>query len=247
MKTIAPLLLAVIYTVPAAFAQTPDPGAALAQRYGLSFWDQIEQIEYTFNVQLPGRDKPVVRSWQWNPGPEPKVVRRLLKDGVEIEYLKFNPLLVKDQSPDLVKEAHGQFINDSYWLLFPFQLVWSNPVVTDAGAQLLPLGDGEAKKLTCQWPAEGGYTPGDAYDLYLGDDGLIKQWDFRKGGGDQSFLATWEDHRQLGPITVSLDHHNADGTFRLWFTDVSATLADGTTVTPQPLAEPAAAPSVKPE
>ncbi|MEM6855538.1 MAG: hypothetical protein AAF593_14120 [Planctomycetota bacterium] len=138
---------------------------------------------------------------------------------------------------------HSQFINDSYWLLFPFQLVWSDPTVTDAGMQPLPLGGGEGQKLICQWPAEGGYTPGDAYDLYLGEDGLIQQWVFRRGGQENGRAHTWEDHQQLGPIIVSLDHHgpppgNEGSGFRLWFTDVKATLTDGTVVEPQPIAEP---------
>lgn len=243
MKTIALLLLAVIYTAPATFAQMPPtPGVALADRYGLSGWDQIDEIGFTFNAELPNGER-VKRVWSWN------VRANMVIEHLEDEGEAQTAILIElvEPMPKDWQETHGTFINDSYWLLFPLQLVCSNPEVTDTGPAALPLGDGEAKKLICQWPAEGGYTPGDAYDLYLGDDGLIKQWDFRKGGGDQSFLATWEDHRQLGPITVSLDHHNADGTFRLWFTDVSATLADGTTVTPQPLAEPAAAPSVKPE
>ncbi|MEO1237883.1 MAG: hypothetical protein AAFX76_13950, partial [Planctomycetota bacterium] len=90
----------------------------------------------------------------------------------------------------------------------------------------------------CQWPAVGGYTPGDAYDLYLGDEGLIKQWVFRRGGGPDGNAYTWDDHRRLGPIAICLDFHgDEDSGFRLWFTDVRATLVDGTVVTPQPMGD----------
>jgi uncharacterized protein YbgA (DUF1722 family) len=44
---------------------------------------------------------------------------------------------------------------------------------------------------------------------------------------------TWEKHRRLGPIVVSLDHWGPDKKFHLWFSDVKAKLTSGETVTPQ--------------
>lgn len=78
-----------------------------------------------------------------------------------------------------------------------------------------------------RYPAEGGYTPGDAYDLYLGGEGLIVQWVFRKGGGPEGRAMTWENNVDLGPITVCTDHTNADKSFRLWFTGLKLTTEDG--------------------
>ncbi len=208
-----------------------SPATPIAERYGLSGWDQIEQLEFTFNVQLPNRDKPIVRQWSWSP--RHGEVWRITPDdphGTSIDL---------DTVGEAGEEIHGQFINDSYWLLFPFQLVWSDPLVLDQGDQPLPMGEGSGRKFVCQWPTAGGYSPGDAYDLYLGEDGLIQQWVFRRGGKPEGNAHTWEDHQQLGPIIVSLDHHGPEGSgFRLWFTDVQATLVDGTVVTPQPIAEP---------
>ncbi|MEM6458158.1 MAG: hypothetical protein AAF710_02070 [Planctomycetota bacterium] len=213
---------------------TPElmPERMLAERYGFAGWGEIESIRYTFNVELPGRDAPIVRGWQWQTktGDIERVTRRAEND---LEVVLFNL-----ERPEVgeVREAHQQFINDSYWLLFPFQLVWSNPKVTEAGIEPLPIGEGTGRKLIAQWPAEGGYTPGDAYDLYLGDDGLIREWVFRRGGAeDGGRAATWEDHRRLGPIVVSLEHHgpppgSGESGFRLWFTGVEATLTDGTVV-----------------
>lgn len=219
----------------AAFAHADDHAESsalqLAEAYGLSGWSQIAQIEYTFNVELPNRDEPIARRWIWSPGQ--REVWRITggdSNGTPIDL---------DAVSEADQEIHQQFINDSYWLLFPFQLVWSNPAVTSEGVQPLPLGEGAGQKFITQWPTEGGYTPGDAYDLYLGEDGLIQQWVFRRGGQPEGNAHTWEDHQQLGPIIVSLDHHGPEGSgFRLWFTEVKATLTDGTVVTPQPIAEP---------
>ncbi|MEM1447334.1 MAG: hypothetical protein AAGF84_14850 [Planctomycetota bacterium] len=220
-----------------------SPAAALAERYGLSGWGEIESIQYTFNVSLPD-GRTITRAWVWRPIEEvytasmsvmvsPDGTRTVANgDGV------FHSV-AGDGEASRGAAGHTQFINDSYWLLFPFQLVWSDPTVTAAGVQPLPLGGGEGQKLICQWPAEGGYTPGDAYDLYLAEDGLIQQWVFRRGGQDNGRAHTWEDHQRLGPIIISLDHHGPEGSgFRLWFTDVKATLTDGTLVEPQPIAEP---------
>jgi hypothetical protein len=228
----AACLLLVAGYAPLAPAMTVVPtGQMIAERYGIDGWDQIQQIEFTFNVQLPGRDGVVTRQWRWDIANQ-QVTRTVADEAISIAL---GP--ASDDRPDEWEQVHSQYINDSYWLLFPFQLVWSDPRVTDEGDQPLPIGEGEARKYTCQWPDEGGYTPGDAYDLYLGPDRLIKQWVFRRGGGESGSAHTWNQHRQLGPIIVSLDHRNADDTFRLWFTDVQATLTDGTVVTPQPLPE----------
>ncbi len=39
-------------------------------------------------------------------------------------------------------------------------------------------------------------------------------------------MSTWEDHRRLGPLLMSLDHQGPDG-FRVWFSDVALMLQNG--------------------
>ena len=216
----------------------------IANRYGIGDWDQVQHLEFTFNVQPADQDRPTVsRSWAWN-NAEQHVTRTV--DGREVGIaLADDP----QQQDEQWKQVHRQFINDSYWLLFPFYLVWSDPVVTvSERPQLMPMGGQTADRYTAQWPAEGGYTPGDAYDLYVDPDtGLIRQWAFRKGGAmDNPRPMTWDNHQRLGPLLVSLDHHGpADEqgrATRLFFTGVAATLADGSTVRPgSPLDADAAA------
>ena len=199
-------------------AEAPPPEAErLARAYGIAGWDQVQQVAFAFNVKLPDRDEPIRRAWLWTPKTDAIVARADTDEPI---------MFLGDALPDddAVRELHHQFINDSYWLLFPFQLVWSNPAVTDHGEAPLPIGEGTATKLTAQWPDDGGYTPGDAYDLYVGDDGLIEQWVFRRGGGDDGRPATWEEHQRVGPIIVSTNHQSADGSFRLWFTGVKVKL-----------------------
>lgn len=241
-KIIRYCLILILSPVAGVASAQSDPGVAVAERYGIGAWDEIQTLEFTFNAQSPDKDTPSSRSWVWDVAGG-NVTRTV--DGKAVEIGLEADI---DQQTDAWKAVHKQFINDSYWFLFPFQLVWSNPQITDDGAQPLPIGNGVGTKLICQWPdageGGGGYTPGDAYDLYLGDDGLIQQWVFRRGGkaGGGGGGHTWEDHQQLGPIVVSLDHHGPKGAqgkgFRLWFTDVQATLTDGTVVAPTAMDEP---------
>ncbi len=218
---------------PLVVAQGASPAERIAARYGIDGWDQIQRLDFMFNVQSPD-GKTSERSWSWD------VAGGEVTRTVGEESVSFRPGEVGGSGGENVRKTHGQFINDTYWLLFPFQLVWSDAAVTEVGEEAVPLGEGTATKVVAQWPSEGGYTPGDAYDLYVGEDGMIQQWVFRRGGQDaaKGSPATWEEHRRLGPIVVCLDHYGPEAKegkerFRLWFTDVKATLKDGTVVEPE--------------
>ena len=80
--------------------------------------------------------------------------------------------------------------------------------------------------MVTQWPAEGGYTPGDAYDLFLDGGGMIRAWTFRRDGGETGRSMTFEGYEQVGPLLLSLDHRGEDD-FRLFFTDLELTLRTG--------------------
>ena len=245
----AALMLVMALASPAALAEesatnnAASPAQTVAQAYNIDGWEQIERIDFTFNVQSPGRDEPVVRQWSWWPK-QGKV--RLNREGGPVELLLVRGSTMLREGQLLGEEGvrvHRHFINDSYWFLFPFQIVWSNPTVRSAGKAPfdLPIGDGKARKLIVQYPDEGGYTPGDAYDLYLDPQTqLIQQWVFRRGGKAEGSAMTWQKHRQLGPIIVSTDHWGAPNEqgerFHLWFTDVRADVAgQDEPATPQPL------------
>ncbi|MEO1237191.1 MAG: hypothetical protein AAFX76_10420, partial [Planctomycetota bacterium] len=123
-----------------------SPAEELAERYGIDGWDQIASLEFTFNVELPNRR--MSRAWNWEIVDQ-AVTRRIGDDAHRINLRSLHELWsITSNYKDY--DVHKQFINDTYWLLFPFQLVWSDPTVTDAGPEPRPLGDGTARKLTCQ-------------------------------------------------------------------------------------------------
>lgn len=198
----------------------PHAGQRIANAYGFAHWNEVEEIKYTFNVKTP--DRETARAWTWRPKDD--TVTLEIQGEPTITYKRSE---LDENTSEAIITADKRFINDSYWLLFPYQLVWSNPAITDAGEAPLPIGEGTGRKLIVQYPDEGGYTPGDAYDIYLGKDALVTHWVFRKGGGEKGNPMTWEANQTLGPITVCTDHTNADKTFRLWFDGLSVKTRGG--------------------
>ena len=193
----------------------------IGNAYGVHHFSQIEQIQYEFNVKIG--DKQIRRFWIW----EPKLDRVTFKGMNYQEAVSYHRSEIETTTSSALKKVDAWFINDNYWLLFPFHTAWdANTKVEDIGRQKLPIGDGKARCVVVTFPATGGYTPGDVYEVYLDDDYRFLQWVYRRGGSKQATrIATWENHRQAGPIVISLNHQGKDENFRLWFTDVGVKLA----------------------
>jgi len=127
------------------------------------------------------------------------------------------------------EEIDPSFLNDQYWVLFPFHIVWDgSPEVTDAGMQKLPLGKGSARRVVVKYPSEGGYTPGDTWTLFVGSDNRVKVLDYHRGGSKKptEVITTWTDYKLAGPLLVAHDHRGpADGKpIRIFFSDVAVKL-----------------------
>jgi hypothetical protein len=76
-----------------------------------------------------------------------------------------------------------------------------------------------------KYPSEGGVSPGDTWELYVGADKRIEEFIFRRGGAmkPSEVIATWADYKKAGPLLVSTDHRGtADGQpLRISFSNVS--------------------------
>jgi hypothetical protein len=208
--------------------QKPAIADQIAKTYGIDSWDKVEAIRYTFNLDLSALKLKLARSWVWEPKTGQVSYESKDKDGklVKVSYKRSE---LASQSETVQKNVDPAFINDQYWLVFPFHVVWDGgATVEDAGTQKLPLGKGSARKVSVKY-AGGGYTPGDTWNLFVGKDGRIEQLEFHHGGNAKPSLviATWADYKKAGPLLVSLDHRGtADGKpLRLFFSDVAVKLA----------------------
>ena len=188
----------------------------IAESYGLQHFSEVEKIQYTFNVKLG--EKLIRRFWIW----EPRLDRVTFKGMDYQEAVTYNRDEIEDTESNKLKKIDAWFINDNYWLLFPYHVAWDmNAKVEDIGRKPLPIGDGKARCVVVTYPATGGYTPGDVYDLFLDDQNRLIQWVYHRGGSEEpTRISTWEDHRKVGLLTVSLNHQGEDHNFRVWFTTV---------------------------
>ncbi|HUI93586.1 MAG TPA: hypothetical protein VLX68_15170 [Chitinivibrionales bacterium] len=188
----------------------------LAKAYGLDSFCLVGKIKYTFNVKFNG--KTISRSWLWDVSGGRVTMQE--PGAAPVSY-------ARGGSPDTsFRKVDAQFINDQYWLLFPFHLAWdTSAIVTVAPNQPVPIGTGTATRVTIAFPPAGGYTPGDAFDLFVDNRNRVKQWAYRRGNAAAPTRTNlWEENRRVGPLLVSLNRPGADSTFRVWFTDVAVQL-----------------------
>jgi hypothetical protein len=209
-------------------AQTLPPAAEqMAKTYGLDSWSKIEKIRYSFNLE--SGEVKFARSWEWEPKTDQISYQGKGKDGKPV-MVTYQRSQLGRQSDAVQNEIDPAFVNDQYWLLFPLHVSWdsSNAKVTDEAMHELPLGKGSAERIVVKYSSDGGYAPGDTWELYVGTDHRIEELLYRGGGpGTQKrpklLMATWADHKKAGPLLVSTDHRGtADGkSLRVFFSDVS--------------------------
>ncbi len=94
-----------------------------------------------------------------------------------------------------------------------------------------------SQKVVAQWPNEGGYTPGDTYELFLDGEGVIRAWTFHKHKNRNKNPAErstgFGGYQQVGPLLLPLDQRGTKA-FHLWFSDVTLTLHSGEQITSAP-------------
>jgi hypothetical protein len=232
LDVIRTLALGMLLMLPATSGaqQRPPIVEKLANTYGLGSFGQIEAIRYTFNVQSPGLD--LSRSWTWEPKTDQVTYEGKDKSGkpVKVTYLRSQ---LGSQSAEVKDDIDPGFLNDNYWLILPFHFAWdTNAAVEDAGMQKLPLGEGSAEKVVVKYPSDGGYSPGDTWELYLGTDGRIQEMAYYAGGPTKHVvIATWADYKKAGPLLVSLEHRGTrDGKpVHVFFSNVAVKLAGSST------------------
>ena len=216
-----------------AWAQKAPIAEQTAKAYGLDSFGQIEAIRYTFNIDVPAFKLKASRTWTWEPKADRVTFEGKDKAGnpVKVTYVRSQ---LDSQPENVKKEIDPGFINDQYWLVFPFHAVWdSGASVEDKGMQKLPTGKGTARQMVVKYPSDVGYTPGDTWELYVGADNRVQQMVFHHGGSTKPNLvvATWAGYKKAGPLLVSTDHHGtADGKpLTLGFSNVAVKLTGSDT------------------
>jgi hypothetical protein len=205
--------------------QSPPIAQQIAKAYGLDSFGQIEAIRYTWKGEFPSGK--LSHTWEWSPKTDTVSYEGNDKEGKPVKAT-YQRSQLSSQSDAIKNEIDPAFSNDQYWLILPFHLVWDGPTVTDEGKQKRPTGDASAQRVVVKYPSDGGYQPGDTWDLYVGADKRIEEIVYHRGAANPPHLVTaaYADYKKAGPLLISTDHPGTvDGKpFRISISDLSVKL-----------------------
>lgn len=188
-----------------------DTAHRIAKANGYENWKDVSEVAFTFNVDRG--DNHFDRSWTWKPKTG-DVSMHTTKDTVSYNHTSVDSLHL---------DTDAAFINDKYWLLAPFQLVWDKGItISEKENVIAPVSKNTLNQITIIYDNDGGYTPGDAYDFFYDENFKIKEWNYRKGNAvNPSMSTTWEDYKNFNGIEIATTHKDSTGNFKLYFTDIS--------------------------
>ncbi|WP_306013527.1 MULTISPECIES: hypothetical protein [unclassified Allomuricauda] len=184
----------------------------IAEAHGFEHWKDVERITFTFNVDRDSMH--FERSWDW----EPKTNIVTAISGADT--LRYD----RNAMDSIALKTNGGFINDRYWLMAPFNLMWdaNNYTFEHTAEATAPISQEPMQKLTIVYANEGGYTPGDAYDFYFKDDYVIREWAYRKSNQEEpNLVSTWEDYVEMEGLQLAQQHNRPEGGTSLYFTGLS--------------------------
>ncbi len=190
--------------------ENQSPQDKIAEAHGIEDFEKLKEISFTFNVKV---DDSVRSSRNWNWNLETNEIR--LTDGdISQTYTKSDSIAEED------KEIDQKFINDTYWLLFPFQLQWSDAEISSPEKTTAPISKTEMQRISVSYKNDGGYTPGDTYDIFYEDDFILKEWIYKSADGNREMPTTWEDYEDFKGVKIAKSHKSPDGSFELFFSDI---------------------------
>lgn len=182
----------------------------IAKAHGLENFDEVEELKYTFNVKVNDSLRSS-RAWTWQP--KEHLATLTTPDSTVTYNYK--------TEAEAHKNTDQRFINDKYWFLFPFQMSWDKMDYEHKEEAKAPISGEMMQQVTVKYPSDAGYTPGDVYEVYFGDDYIIREWVYFSGGSRERPLATtWENYKDFNGMKIAQNHKTQDGSFELFFTDV---------------------------
>lgn len=187
----------------------------IANAHGIAQWDKISQLEFRFKVDRENNSGSG-RMWIWKPKSDDVTLI------TETDTISYN----RKDMDSISLRTDRAFINDKFWLLIPYQLVWDEgTTISDPEIAESPINKQQLNKITLTYSDKGGYTPGDAYDLFYDDNYILKEWIYRAGNSpDPSLTNTFENIQDFNGLKLALEHKKSAEGWNLNFTDVKVIL-----------------------
>ncbi len=188
----------------------------IANAHGFENWQKVKTFTFTFGGKM--EDPNSGRAWVWNPKTNDI---KLTRNGEATEYNRNN------MDSTALKSDRG-FINDKFWALIPFQLVWDEgTTISEPTKAESPIKKQELNKIILTYSNKGGYTPGDAYDIYFDNSFIIREWSFRRGNAPEPTLSnTFEDYQDFNGIKIALSHKRDEGDWNLLLRNIKVELEE---------------------
>ena len=196
---------------------------SVALAHGYDHWAQVDAVSFDFVVSTADTVRSQ-RTWQWYPRTDSVVLEA--PDQETVRYRRAQLSQIGEDDP--VVQADRAFINDTYWLLMPYYLVWSREGFDASIARnvQMPLSGEPATRVTIQYQREGGYTPGDAYDLFVDGDLMLREWAFRRAGtAEPNLVTSWEGYSDMNGIKVPARHEAPGGALLITHGEVNVQVA----------------------
>jgi hypothetical protein len=202
---------------------TANARRLISKAYGFDDAYRIEGLSFVFHVQ-DGRVQ-LRREYTWDIADNRVEYRGRGPTGLPIEVTYHRDRLA-DGDATLNATIDKWFVDDQFWLLFPFHLSWEKRLITlKSEPQRMRIQPGPSDCLIVQYP-EGSSTAGDVYEVYYTPDHLIREWAYLPNGSNEpKFATTWERNAKAGPFIFSMAHRARDGALKVWFERVSVKLA----------------------
>ena len=232
-------VLACVFVALASAARAADRDAKadavghelIAAMGGMPAWEKARQFRFDFVVVKEG--KPVARfSHLWDRYTGDYRLSGTDKSGAPYTVLfnvntKGGKAFVNgraaeaDKQAQLLENAYGRFINDTYWLLAPWKIFDPGVRLAYDGEKPCP-GGGTCDVLKLSFD-EVGLTPKDVYWMWVSRDGhRMVQWQYVLGGAaDPPTTAAWKDWKTMGGIALSMDKPMSGEPFEIRFENVA--------------------------
>ena len=188
----------------------------IANAHGFQNWENVITFEFTFGGKIV--DSSSGRAWVWSPKTNNV---KLVRNG---NTTKFN----RNDMDSISLRADRAFINDKFWALIPFQLIWDEgTTISNPEKSKSPVKQQDLNKIIITYSNEGGYTPGDAYDIYYDNEYIIREWSYRKGNTIEPSLSnTFENYKDFNGLKIAQHHKKNDDDWNLLIRNVKVVLED---------------------
>jgi hypothetical protein len=188
----------------------------IANAHGFQNWENVITFEFTFGGKI--EDSSSGRAWVWNPKTNDV---KLVRNGNTTEYNRSN-------MDSITIKTDRAFINDKFWALIPFQLIWDEGLkISEPINAISPVKQEALFKITITYSSEGGYTPGDAYDIYYDNEYIIREWSYIKGNAAEPSLSnTFENYMDYNGLKIAQHHKKNDDDWNLLIRNVKVVLED---------------------